>query len=710
MLSETGKKFRLQVKRNFSRPFHQSENNPVPETFIISKILILHLNNCSSKKQRRMKLSVIIVNYNVENFLEQCLNSVLIAAKGIESEIFVVDNNSVDGSVHMVKEKFPSVILIENKDNKGFSKANNQAIRQSSGEFILLLNPDTVIEDDTFKKIVSFMDEHPDAGGLGVKMVDGKGLFLPESKRGLPTPEVAFYKIFGFSYLFPRSRVFGRYHLGYLDNDKIHKIDILSGAFMLLRKEVLQITGLLDESFFMYGEDIDLSYRIIKAGYNNYYYPETTIIHYKGESTKKTSVNYVLTFYRAMIIFASRHFSPKNARLFSLLINMAVLFRAGIAIIHRIVNALTLPILDFGLIYTGFYLIKEYWEKFVLHNPEYYPSVYHWLVIPIYITVWIISVFLSAGYEKPVKIRKIIQGIVTGTLIILVFYALLPELYRFSRALILFGALWALFSSTGLRLILHLTGIKKFRIGMPYNKRFIIIGSNSESERVADILNKANRHTEFVGKVRIDADSKEENGFLGDLTQIKDIILIYRIEEIIFCAKDLPSGQIISLMTELQHTQVDYKIAPPESYYLIGSNSINSPGDLFVLHVNAISKTINKRNKRLFDIAASIIMMILFPVIIFIVKKPYGLIMNIVAVLQGKYSWIGYCQSGDVKDERLPEIKMGILNPTDVLNNSGLTEEFINNLNIVYARDYHLLNDINIFIRGFRKLGLTKKK
>lgn len=653
-----------------------------------------------------MKLSVVIVNYNVENFLEQCLNSVMSAAKGIENEIFVVDNNSVDGSVNMVKDKFPSVSLIENKDNKGFSRANNQAVKRSSGEYILLLNPDTVVEDDTFKKILSFMDEHPDAGGLGVKMVDGKGKFLPESKRGLPTPEVAFYKIFGLSYLFPRSKVFGRYHLGYLDNNKIHKIDILSGAFMCLRKSTLEKTGLLDESFFMYGEDIDLSYRILKAGFNNYYFPETTIIHYKGESTKKTSVNYILTFYRAMIIFALKHFSPKNAKLFSLLINMAIFLRAGIAIIHRIINALTLPLLDFGLIFIGFYFIKEYWEKFVLHNTDYYPPVYQWLVIPIYIMVWIFSVFLSAGYEKPVKVRKIVQGIITGTLIILVFYALLPEVYRFSRALILFGALWALVSSTGLRLVLHLTGIKKFSIGMPYNRRFIIIGSKKEAERVADILNKANRNTEFVGKVRIEGENTDGNIFLGELSQIKDIILIYRIEEIIFCAKDLPSSQIISLMTELQHTQVDYKIAPPESYYLIGSNSINSPGDLFVLNVNAISKTINKRNKRLFDIFSSVMLLILFPLILFIIKNPLTLLRNIISVLKGKYSWIGYCRSSEARDEHLPEIKKGILNPADILNNSGLTDEFITNLNIIYARDYHLLNDFNIFIRGFKKLGI----
>ena len=255
-----------------------------------------------------MKLSVVIVNYNVEHFLEQCLYSVRRAMQGVEGEVFVVDNNSVDGSLKMLAAKFPKNKMIANKENVGFAKANNQAIRLSKGEYVLLLNPDTVVEDDTFTKTIAFMDSHPDAGGLGVKMVDGKGRFLPESKRGLPTPMTAFYKIFGLSKLFPHSRRFSKYHLGYLDEDEVNPVDILAGAFMLMRRATLDKCGLLDETFFMYGEDIDLSYRITLAGYKNYYFPETRIIHYKGESTKKTSVNYVLVFYKAMEIFANKYF------------------------------------------------------------------------------------------------------------------------------------------------------------------------------------------------------------------------------------------------------------------------------------------------------------------------------------------------------------------------------------------------------------------
>ena len=269
--------------------------------------------------------------------------SVRQAVSNIDAEVFVVDNNSVDDSVEMVREKFPEVILIANKDNPGFSIANNQAISQSKGRYVLLLNPDTVVEEDTFEKCIRFMDAHPEAGGLGVKMIDGSGRFLPESKRGFPSPKVAFFKTFGLAKLFPKSKVFNHYHLGYLDKNENHEVEVLAGAFMWLRKSVLNEIGLLDETFFMYGEDIDLSYRIVKSGYKNYYLSDTTIIHYKGESTKKGSLNYVKTFYKAMIIFARKHFQGEKAWLFIRMLQVAIYFRAFITLIN---NFLKNPRLD----------------------------------------------------------------------------------------------------------------------------------------------------------------------------------------------------------------------------------------------------------------------------------------------------------------------------------------------------------------------------
>ena len=282
-----------------------------------------------------MKLSIIIVNYNVKYFLEQCLESALSAIKNITAEIIVVDNHSSDGSMEYLIPRFPDVLFIENSKNTGFSKANNQAIEQAQGEYVLLLNPDTVIGENALTNVCRFMDENPQAGAVGVKMLDGCGEFLPESKRGFPSPWNSFCKIAGLAKLFPQSKRFGEYHLRYLDENKIHEVPVLAGAFMLLRRKTLEKSGLPDERFFMYGEDIDLSYRISLAGYANYYFPEP-IIHYKGESTKK-DIKYVKHFYEAMLIFFNKHY-PHSNRVFKLLIRIAIVASGTISALQKIMK------------------------------------------------------------------------------------------------------------------------------------------------------------------------------------------------------------------------------------------------------------------------------------------------------------------------------------------------------------------------------------
>ena len=280
-----------------------------------------------------MKLSIIIVSYNVKYYLEQCLDSVLKSAQNMDTEIFVVDNHSSDGSLEYLTPKFPTVHFIANKKNTGFSTANNQAIERARGEYILLLNPDTVLGEDTLSRVCRFMDENRQIGAAGVKMLDGFGRFLPESKRGFPSPWDSFTKMSGLSRLFPRSKIFGGYHLHYLDENETHEVEVLAGAFMMLRKETIEKSGSLDNRFFMYGEDIDLSYRINQAGYSNFYLPEP-IIHYKGESTKK-DIRYVKHFYEAMLIFFNKHY-PHSNRLFKWTIQLAITLTCFIATVRKI--------------------------------------------------------------------------------------------------------------------------------------------------------------------------------------------------------------------------------------------------------------------------------------------------------------------------------------------------------------------------------------
>ncbi|TAL58831.1 MAG: glycosyltransferase [Bacteroidetes bacterium] len=644
-----------------------------------------------------MKLSIIIVNYNVEHFLEQCLHSVFKACSGMESEVIVVDNSSVDGSVSMVQKKFPQIRLIANEKNVGFSAANNQAIKESKGEYILLLNPDTVVQEDTFEKTLRFMDEHKESGGLGVMMLDGKGNFLPESKRGLPTPSVAFYKVFGLAALFSRSKTFGKYHLGYLDKNKTNEVDVLAGAFMLIRRSVLDKVGLLDETFFMYGEDIDLSYRITLAGYKNYYFPETRIIHYKGESTKKSSVNYVLVFYNAMAIFAKKHFAKNQAKTFSVLIYFAIALRAGMAIAKRFLKQIFVPLMDASILYTGLYFIRNYYEQSVNIS---FPEELSLLALGAYMLIWIFSVFLSGGYDKPVRLQKILRGVLMGTGIILSVYALLPEAYRFSRALILIGTGWATIALLATRMLFHLFRIKEFILEGSISKRIAIAGSEEEYKRVYGLLKESSVKIGFAGFVSVDGSEHKTENFIGKLNQLQDIIDIYKIDEVIFCAKNVSSEKIMDAMAE---SEIEFKIAPQGSSSIIGSNSIDTAGDLYSIDINSVNKPSNKRKKRIIDISLSILCIVLFPILVIVVQRPISFIGNIFKVLLGFNTWVGYAESLTINHQ--PLAIRGILFPADALRNKTITPEMSERLNKIYAKDYSVRNDVNIILKGIRNLG-----
>lgn len=651
-----------------------------------------------------MKLSIVIVNYNVEHFLEQCLFSVRKAIANIEAEVFVVDNNSVDGSLKMLADKFPEVKVIANKDNVGFSRANNQAIRISTGEYVLLLNPDTVVEDDTFTKTIEFMDSHPDAGGLGVKMVDGKGRFLPESKRGLPTPATAFYKMFGLTKLFPHSKRFARYYLGHLDNDEINEVEILAGAFMLMRRETLDKCGLLDETFFMYGEDIDLSYRITLAGYKNYYYPKTRIIHYKGESTKKTSVNYVLVFYKAMEIFVRKHFADKGAKTFSFFINLAIYFKAFLALLSQFFSKAVQPLLDAILGYVGLAAIGYFWGNTMVYEGDgTYPITLFAIILPIYLLIWLVTSYFSGGYDKPYKVAPAVGGVFLGSLLILILYALLPESLRFSRALILLGMIWVSAEMSLTRWIGYLLKRPNFQYGKNAKKRFLVIGSEQETNRVEQLLQSTSIKPDFIGAISPFENQELPDDFLGTLKQVPEIIQIYKINEIIFCSKDISHQLIIDKMEEWQ-SSLDYKIAPEDTLSIIGSNSINTRGDLYTIDIKTINTNSNKRKKRLFDLLSSSLGIILWIFLVFFINKPFAFLKNCFKVLSGKYSWIGYCELEDSDaNRRLPKIKKGIFDPSANMSRVGLSKDEKEHLNLMYARDYSLSKDINFFFRALRK-------
>lgn len=649
-------------------------------------------------------LTIVIVNYNVSFFLEQCLHAVKKAQQNLNLEVFVVDNNSKDASIQTVEEKFTWVNLIKNSVNVGFSKANNQAIHQAKGKYILLLNPDTVIEENTLTTCFNYMENHADAGALGVKMIDGKGKFLPESKRSLPTPSVAFYKIFGLSNLFPKSKKFAKYHLGFLSENKNHKIEILSGAFMFMRAETLKITGALDESYFMYGEDIDLSYKILKAGYNNYYLSDTKIIHYKGESTKKGSINYVFVFYRAMIIFAKKHFSPQNAKIYSVLINLAIYFRALTAIISRIAKSLFLPLLDFLLLSVLFYFTQA---EYALYANKLFPQQ---LVIAgslIFPSVYIFSLFIAGGYDVPFYRKNIYRGLGLASFVLFVTYALLSEDFRFSRAVFLVSVALGFLFVLGLRLLLNLLPFKRLKLASNSKKRIGIVANEETIENIENIIKQTTKPLPTLLRVSASTKRPLQKNYAASFFQLKQAINIFKLNEVVFCSSSLNYTEIIDAMQQLNYLNLEFKIALPSSQFIIGSNSINTSGEYYsLLNYNNITNPTQKRNKRIIDLGFALLVLILSPFFILFQSSKKQMLVNAFSVFVGNKSWVGFGQTQN-KQTYLPKLKTGVFSPNHISQTPVLTDKEMIEKNMEYAKKYSVLTDIKILTNNLNNLGFS---
>ena len=637
-----------------------------------------------------MKLSVVIVNYNVKHFLEQCLKSVQNAVNKIDAEIFVVDNNSVDGSNEMVRELFPEVKLIANKENVGFSTANNQAINQSSGEFVLLLNPDTIVPENCFEKVLAFADSKPDLGGCGVHMVDGQGKFLPESKRGLPTPEVALYKMIGLNKVFPKSKKFGKYHLGYLPENENNEIDVLSGAFMLMRKTALDKVGLLDETFFMYGEDIDLSYRITQGGFKNYYFADTSIIHYKGESTKKQSTNYVKVFYKAMIIFAEKHYTGNNKKLFKFFINTAIYARAGLAMIANFVRKFWVPALEAVFIFLAMYWLKGYWEEHIKRGNEKYPIEMVTIHIPYYTASWILSLWFLGSYRNKWDFSKLFRGILIGTVIIAMIYGLLPNDLRFSRGVILFGTLLVTAVLILWRYALHFAQYKTTDFSQRNYTKSILVGDASRWKKVTQLLKSYNKNYQQVGYVS--NDRADDSKWLGSVAQLSEIVNIYGINEVIFSNESISAEDTMKLMSDIG-PRVNYYTIPAESNFVIGSHSKNANGLYFGEQIELnLSKQDIRSQKRLFDITVSLISILLAP-LLFLLPRTRRVVMNAGKVLIGKLTWVGYSSNNS---DKLPNLKPGVFKTDYQLVEPN--EQFAHNLDLLYAKNYAVGMDLRAIL------------
>ena len=652
-----------------------------------------------------MKLSIIIVNYNVRHFLEQALLSVQRAAQSIETEIFVVDNNSTDTSIEMLQTHFPFLKLIQNKINKGFAVANNQAYSFCTGDYILLLNPDTVISEDTFEKCIAKMDSDSRIGGLGVKAVDGSGFFLPESKRGFPTPWVAFCKAFGLSTFFPKSKLFNHYYLGFLPTDESNEVEILVGSFMFLRRAAIEkMKVLLDESYFMYGEDIDLSYRILKAGYKNYYLADTTIIHYKGESTKKGSLNYVRTFYNAMLIFARKNLPRSNAWLYIALIQMAVWFRALITVLSYFFKTHFLPLLDSILIIIGLFYLRSVWTNFYFSDSSYIKPHIFLVNSIIYTVIWLSSVFFSGGYDNPIAMRRVLRGIVIGTILNASVYGLLNLSYRSSRMILLLGGIWAFLATVFVRWLASVFNKNILFNETKSDRKLVVVGDNEETERAQKIWLKKNPNGFSLGFVSINDFSFKKDA-LGNISALKEIVKLYKPDDLIFCAATLPYQSIIKNFEQLQSHKINLSILNPESEILIGSTDKNARADFDERQNYKIATRAARRNKRLLDVLLTLSIFIFSPILFFIgFKRARFFVSSAWEVLKNKKTWAGYI--GDATTD-LPFLKSSIF-PNAHLNlkiDSLPYESTKSKLNVLYAKNYSIQADLSVFFQALKKFG-----
>jgi GT2 family glycosyltransferase len=579
--------------------------------------------------------------------------------------------------------QFPEVIWIQNNDNKGFSKANNQGIRVCRGKYVLLLNPDTLLEEATLDQCIRFMEDKPEAGALGVRMYDGSGEYLPESKRGLPTPLVSFFKMSGISRIFSRSGFFNRYHLGNLEETGVYRIEVLSGAFMFIRAEVFQRVGLLDEAFFMYGEDIDLSYRIHSAGYDIWYLGTTSIVHFKGESTRKATFRYYRVFYNAMRIFADKHFARSRSNLYSFALSAAIGLRGLFGFLSGTVKKWFRPVLAVVALIFIFIGVKWLWGSLYYNDPNYFPDSYLWVNVPLYAIAHIAGLLIAAYFHRPGRSIELLKGIIIGLLVSLIVYALLPEQFRSSRILPLLGSAGSFIFLFGVDQLFY------SRKTSGFNRRVLLVGSRNSVDDAKKLLNQGGTSHNFIGFIsNQDTDAPD---WLGKWENIDDVLRAYGITDLIFCDNEQNLHEELKLLRSYGR-QISFRWFSTEAVAVIGSSSKKARGEIYTREIEyRITDPYLMDMKVLIDIVFALFYLICAPIIWVFGKNARHGLKHAIPVLLRKNTWVGYLD-GDPFLIELPKIKRGVF-PNASIDNS-MDPDKVHRLNFLYAVEYSPWDDL----------------
>jgi hypothetical protein len=657
-----------------------------------------------------MKLSVIIVNYNVRVFLENALVTILKALEGIAGEVIVVDNASDDGSVEMIRQKFPSVRLIVNPSNLGFAAANNVGINASAGQYLLLLNPDTIVQEDTFSVMIEAMEKNPEIGLAGCKILNSDGSLQLACRRSFPTPWIALTKIVGLSALFPGSKLFSRYNLEYLDPDASYEVDAVSGSFMFLRREVFEAVGGLDEQFFMYGEDLDWCFRVKQAGWKVFYIHDTQIIHYKGQSARRSEIDEVKLFYDAMRLFVRKHFAYGAAT--DLLLRLGIAGRQWIASLGRGAKTMGAILIDL-LIIDASLLLGEFirFGQIFRFPPEAYRVI---LLIPPVILVLTMQSFGIYSTRKSSSSKT--AGAVIFGYIILSALTFFFNQYAFSRMVVLISGCINVIALPAWRAMSRAMSRAPQRDRRSlFGNRTVIVGADASGQAIVqklrarlvdgyDVVGFIDKNRKRLGEKLAGVE------ILGSIDNIGKVIEEERITEVIFSTDVLSYTDILAVIGRSRNRGVNFRLVPSSLEVIIGKTHIDELGDLPFVDIDYnIRKASHRFFKRTFDVVFALFgILMCFPIFVVPLRKRdtsayMRLMYRLPDVLKGTMSFVGRPADEDQPagaGETLYLGKPGITGLAQINRRADMNPEEVEKYNLYYAKNQSLVLDCEILLKA----------